>query len=84
MKTHCPQKYTRNIFIASVKLLYHYLSTEQGLSEWFADKVDLKDGIYHFSWGATEQKASLFQKKKMNLSALNGLTKSTTTILNSK
>jgi hypothetical protein len=65
MKTHCPQKYTLEyIFIASVKLLYHYLSTEQGLSEWFADKVDLKDGVYHFSWGTTEQKASLSSKKE--------------------
>ncbi|MGD0711275.1 MAG: START-like domain-containing protein [Bacteroidales bacterium] len=65
MKSHCPKKYTLEyIFIASVKLLYHYLSTEQGLSEWFADKVELKDDVFHFYWGDTEQKATLSAKKE--------------------
>jgi hypothetical protein len=64
MKTHCPDKYTLEyIFVASAKLLYHYLSSEQGLSEWFADKVSLKDDVFHFYWGESEQRASISAKK---------------------
>ena len=68
MKTHCPDKYTLEyIFIASPKLLYHYLSTEQGLSEWFANKVILKDNIFHFYWEESEQKAIISSKKENEL-----------------
>jgi hypothetical protein len=65
MKTLCPNKYTLEyIFIASPKLLYHYLSTEQGLSEWFAEKVIFKDDVFHFYWGESEQEAIISSKKE--------------------
>jgi len=65
MKTHCPTKYVLEyIFIASPRLLYHYMSTAQGLSEWFADKVDEKNGIFYFSWNGSEQKAEISAKKE--------------------
>jgi uncharacterized protein YndB with AHSA1/START domain len=64
MKTHCPKIYTiEYIFIASPKLLFHYLSTEQGLSEWFSDKVIFKDDVFHFYWGESEQTATISSKK---------------------
>ena len=64
MKTHCPNIYTLEYtFIASPKLLYHYLSTELGLSEWFADKVFSTDEVFHFCWGESEQKATISSKK---------------------
>ena len=65
MKTHCPVKYSLEyIFIASPKRLYHYLSSEQGLSEWFADKVILKDNVFQFFWDGSAQKAVISSKKE--------------------
>jgi hypothetical protein len=34
----------------SVKVLENMLSTPSGLSEWFADDVNVKDDIYTFIW----------------------------------
>lgn len=34
----------------STSVLYNLLSTSDGLSEWFADKVDAVDNVFHFSW----------------------------------
>ena len=40
----------------SPSILYEFLSTGNGMQEWFADKVDDKDNIFSFTWnGATEQ-----------------------------
>jgi hypothetical protein len=40
----------------SPSILYEFLSTGNGMQEWFADKVDDKDDIFSFTWnGATEQ-----------------------------
>jgi len=65
MKSPCPKKYVLEyIFVASPKRLFDYLSTEQGLSEWYADKVILKDNIFHFSWEDSEQKATIVRKKE--------------------
>jgi hypothetical protein len=65
MKTPKVKKYTLEyIFVASPKLLYHYISTEPGMSEWFAPKVNYKDNIFHFAWDDTEQKAEIELKKE--------------------
>ncbi|MFA4852637.1 MAG: START-like domain-containing protein [Bacteroidales bacterium] len=65
MKSPCPKKYVLEyIFVASPKRLFYHLSTEQGLSEWYADKVILKDNIFHFSWEDSEQKATIVHKKE--------------------
>jgi len=64
MKTPCPIKYELEyIFIASPKLLYTYISTDEGLSEWFADKVIVKDNVFHFYWEGSEEKAIIAEKK---------------------
>lgn len=34
----------------STSVLYNLMATSDGLSEWFADKVDAVDNVYHFSW----------------------------------
>ena len=39
------------------------ISTPSGLSEWFADDVNIKDDIYTFIWDGSEEKARLLSKK---------------------
>jgi hypothetical protein len=48
-------------FHASVKMLYPYLSTASGLSEWFADDVSVNnlDKTFTFSWDDEKHKANL-------------------------
>ncbi len=45
-------------------ILYEFLSTPAGLQEWFADKVDERDGLFTFSWNGTEDKADLLDKEE--------------------
>jgi hypothetical protein len=33
------------------------------MQEWFAEKVDEKEGIYSFSWNGNEEKALLLEKE---------------------
>ena len=47
---------------ASQKLLFQYLSTPSGLSEWFADNVNSRGEIFIFIWDDSEEKAKLLQK----------------------
>jgi hypothetical protein len=44
-------------------ILYEFLSTPAGLQEWFADKVDERDGMFSFSWNGTEDRADLVDKE---------------------
>jgi uncharacterized protein YndB with AHSA1/START domain len=48
---------------SSPKVLYSRLSTPGGLAEWFADDVNLRDGIYTFEWDGSEQQAEVSQAK---------------------
>jgi uncharacterized protein YndB with AHSA1/START domain len=52
------------LFKASNKIIYNCLTTPSGLSEWFADDVNVRDGIYTFMWEGSEEKAKLLAKKK--------------------
>ncbi len=59
------EKYTiEHVFKSSTKLLYARVSTADGLSEWFADDVQVKEGHYTFVWGDDEQVAKVVQKKE--------------------
>ena len=50
---------------SSIKILYERLSTLSGLSEWFADDVNVnREGIYTFTWEGSTQDAVLISKKK--------------------
>ena len=61
-------------FQASPQLLFQYLSTPSGLSEWFADNVNSRGEDYTFIWDDTEEYAKLIQKKIMKEFAFDGST----------
>ncbi|WP_276391820.1 START-like domain-containing protein [Eudoraea chungangensis] len=48
---------------SSPQLLYQYLSTPSGLSEWFADNVNSRGEIFSFIWDGSEEEAKLLKKK---------------------
>ncbi|KOS06133.1 hypothetical protein AM493_08885 [Flavobacterium akiainvivens] len=48
---------------SSPQLLYQYISTPSGLSEWFADNVNSRGEIFTFIWDDSEEKARLSSKK---------------------
>ncbi len=47
---------------ASPALLYNCISTPSGLSQWFADDVDIYNNTYKFKWGKDEQIAEVLKK----------------------
>lgn len=47
----------------SPSLLYQYISTPSGLSEWYADNVNSRDEHFSFIWAESEEKARLLSKK---------------------
>lgn len=48
----------------SPHLLFNRLSTPSGLSEWFADDVNLSGKTFTFVWENTQQKAEMLEKKE--------------------
>ncbi len=48
---------------SSPQLLYQYLSTPSGLSEWFADNVNSRGELFAFIWDGAEEEAKLLKKK---------------------
>jgi uncharacterized protein YndB with AHSA1/START domain len=48
---------------ASPQLLYQYISTPSGLSEWFSDNVNSRGELFTFIWDGSEEKAKLLNKK---------------------
>lgn len=49
------------IIHASADMLYEFLSTPSGLSEWFCDDVNIRNGIYTFIWDGQMQQARLLK-----------------------
>jgi len=47
----------------SPSLLYQYISTPSGLSEWYADDVNSRGEFFTFIWSGSEEKAKLLSKK---------------------
>ena len=47
----------------SPTILYAFLSTPSGLGEWFADKVDERDGVFIFSWNGSVEKAEMLDSE---------------------
>lgn len=60
MKVKFELEYTLN---SSPKVLFSRLSTAEGLSEWFADDVQVNGDIFTFIWDQTENRAQLSQLK---------------------
>jgi len=52
---------------SSPRILYSFLSESNGLSEWFADAVSVRDQVYTFTWDDEEQKAKLLLLKENKL-----------------
>ena len=48
---------------SSPQLLYQYISTPSGLSEWFADNVNSRGEFFTFIWDGSEEKSRLSSKK---------------------
>ena len=48
----------------SPKVLDKLISTPDGLSEWFADDVFVRDEVYTFEWDKSEEQARLINKKQ--------------------
>jgi len=48
---------------ASPSLIYTYISTPSGLSEWFADNVNSRGELFTFIWDGSEEQAKLLSKK---------------------
>ena len=49
---------------ASAKIIYQCLSTPSGLSEWFADDVNIRDDVFTFIWEGTEESAKILTRKR--------------------
>ncbi len=57
-------KFTLEYIIHSpVTLLYDFLTTPNGLAEWFADGVDMKNDMYTFDWDGQKQNARIISAK---------------------
>ncbi len=48
---------------SSPQLLYTYISTPSGLSEWFASNVNSRGELFTFIWDDSEESAKLLSKK---------------------
>lgn len=48
---------------ASPQLLYQYISTPSGLSEWYADNVNSRGEVFTFIWDESEEKAKMLKRK---------------------
>jgi uncharacterized protein YndB with AHSA1/START domain len=61
MKKKIVLEYTLN---SSPKVIFPRLSTAGGLSEWFADNVNINGSFLSFFWEKTEQRAEVIQRKE--------------------
>ncbi len=49
---------------SSPRILYSFLSEPNGLAQWFADDVNVREQVYTFTWDGEEQKAKLLAAKE--------------------
>jgi uncharacterized protein YndB with AHSA1/START domain len=52
---------------SSPRILYTFLNEPNGLTQWFADDVSVRDQIYTFTWDGEQQKAKLVAIKENKL-----------------
>ena len=58
------KEYTLEFVVkSSPKMLYNFLSSPSGLSEWFADDVNFRGDNYTFFWDDSEEEAQIVSKK---------------------
>jgi hypothetical protein len=49
---------------SSPAVLFNMISTPSGLSEWFADDVNIKDDLFTFIWDGSVEQAKLIGRRK--------------------
>ena len=49
---------------SSTAVLFNMISTPSGLSEWFADDVNIKDDLFTFIWDGSVEQAKLIGRRK--------------------
>ena len=49
---------------SSPKLLFDFLTSPSGLSEWFADDVNINGNVFAFYWDGAKQEANLIEIKE--------------------
>lgn len=52
---------------SSPRILYSFLTESNGLTQWFADDVTVRDQVYTFTWDDEQQKAKLLLLKENKL-----------------
>lgn len=52
---------------SSPRILYTFLIEPNGLAQWFADDVNVREQVYSFTWDDEEQKAKLMSFKENKL-----------------
>jgi uncharacterized protein YndB with AHSA1/START domain len=52
---------------SSPRILYGFLNEPNGLTQWFADDVSVRDQVYTFTWDGEQQKAKLLTVKENKL-----------------
>jgi len=55
------------VFHASAEMLFEFVSTASGLSEWFCDDLNIRNGIYTFIWDDQLQQARLLKTIDLQL-----------------
>ena len=59
------QKFTIEYEIkSSPRILYTFLNEPNGLTQWFADDVSVRDQVFTFTWDGEEQMAKLLSVKE--------------------
>jgi uncharacterized protein YndB with AHSA1/START domain len=58
---------------ASPKMLFPFLSTPSGLSEWFCDDVNSRTELFTFFWDGSEEQARLLKKQSDKMVRFRGL-----------
>ena len=52
---------------SSPRILYSFLNEPNGLTQWFADDVSVRDQVYTFTWDDEQQTAKLLAAKENKL-----------------
>ena len=52
------------ILKTSIRIIENEVTTPNGLEQWFADNVKVKDNIYTFTWGKSDDSAKLIAKRQ--------------------
>jgi uncharacterized protein YndB with AHSA1/START domain len=62
MKSAKNKKYTLEFDIrSSPTILFEFLSTPSGLAQWFADRVNVRQDTFTFSWEGNSQQAKVIE-----------------------